>query len=699
MQHKLDALLVFPPFVSVVVDSVYPSVYFLANYLRQCGFRADWWDMNRASLPLVLERCVLDAEITRLSRARRAYEEYDGYLSPAEAADYHRTVAYEAWLSLTRRNRGVLLDDHNPRDLRTGPLTLGAMLTPLVERYFAFAESNKAIPVASELSEVLDSERAHRFSALVRETVYTRIRNDRPLIVGISIPFSTQLVTALLLAREIKSASPETHVCLGGPTVTLLSREFTDQCIAMQIVDSVVRHEGEKPIARLVSDLRDGRQPGRFPGPDGVTKGTSASLSRGYGARLAASHTRLAPLPMHLRGGGVPVPVLQSTGCYWGKCTFCDYVNLYCDSRYRYRPVHAVVDDMEYYATAGVSHFRLIAEAVPPRHAAEIAREILHRGLRVTWHSYLRVDRQFHVSTLTAMRESGYRYATVGLESSENRLLRILNKGYSADDVRRFFENCREAGFSFGQVNIIYDIPTSTYKEALGVFEFCKSYKDVAPKIQLFPFQLTSTSSMASDPDKYGILIGGLGTVQHGTFLTTAIPFADPRGMNDKEKANIRVLYQEHDAEVTDDHAYGGLMRTILRARHLQYLDSYTFRFLDEKCFHEAETRITAHDAGRTTRPRKLLYCRDSHEVFNISDDAMSLLKAVSGKELSVHDLVARIGTACSVVADERVALEFVKLCATARLIEWCAHQNGQRMYAVPEFLPEWRRLMDNSEP
>jgi hypothetical protein len=368
MQHKLDALLVFPPFVSAVVDSVYPSVYFLANYLRQSGFRADWWDMNRDSLSLVLERYVIDAEITHLSSTLRDYEEH-GHLSPA---------------------------------------------------------------------------------------------------------FSGHIYTLL---------------------------------------DSV------------------------------------------------------------------------------------------------------------------------------------------------------------HYGTTTGTRDQG---------------------SFSGD-------HCREARFSFGQVNIIYDIPTTTYKEALSVLEFCKSYKDIAPMIQLFPFQLTSTSSMASDPDKYGILIGGPDTAQHGTFLTTAIPFMYPHGMNDNERSKIRALYHDHYAEVMDDHAYGGLMRTILKARHLSDLDAYTFCFLDEKCFHVAETSITSHYSGHKIQPRKLLYYRDGHEVFEISNDAMILLRAVSGKELSIHNMSALIRTACPFVTDVSVVLEFVKLCAAARLIEWCAHRNGHRMYAAPEFLPEWRRILDDN--
>ena len=93
----------------------------------------------------------------------------------------------------------------------------------------------------------------------------------------------------------------------------------------------------------------------------------------------------------------------------------------------------------------GFSNFRMLAEAIPPKHANEIANELIINNIDIKWHSFLRLDNGFSIKMLEAMAKSGFS-CTLGMESSNNCALKTLNKGYNKKAIRRFFEKLRKNG-------------------------------------------------------------------------------------------------------------------------------------------------------------------------------------------------------------------------------------------------------------
>lgn len=87
--------------------------------------------------------------------------------------------------------------------------------------------------------------------------------------------------------------------------------------------------------------------------------------------------------------------VVQARGCYWGRCTYCDYVELYeGNTRYRTRTATRFVDELQHQInTHGVRRYAVISEALPPAFARRVAREILDRNIQVRWYSFAMVDK------------------------------------------------------------------------------------------------------------------------------------------------------------------------------------------------------------------------------------------------------------------------------------------------------------------
>ena len=75
-----------------------------------------------------------------------------------------------------------------------------------------------------------------------------------PMVAGISIVLSEQVVPAFLVARLIKEMKPSLHVTAGGPFVSTYLRKLENTAL-FGFVDSLIFDEGEIPLEQLAREL------------------------------------------------------------------------------------------------------------------------------------------------------------------------------------------------------------------------------------------------------------------------------------------------------------------------------------------------------------------------------------------------------------------------------------------------------------
>ena len=122
-------------------------------------------------------------------------------------------------------------------------------------------------------------------------------------------------------------------------------------------------------------------------------------------------------------------------GCYWGKCTFCDisldYIKLY-------EPLTAtiLVDRMEQMIQeTGESGFHFVDEAAPPALMRAVALEIIKRKLSLTWWTNIRFEKSFTLDLCHLLSASGCIAVSGGLEVASDRLLKLIDKGVTVEQV------------------------------------------------------------------------------------------------------------------------------------------------------------------------------------------------------------------------------------------------------------------------
>jgi hypothetical protein len=242
-------------------------------------------------------------------------------------------------------------------------------------------------------------------------------------------------------------------------------------------VDYGVVGEGEAAFVALLDALAAGRSPDDIPA---VT--SPADLARRQhetGRRKPVIPTsfvpdieRLAPPAHHLldyrpyiRTGGF-VSVQAKRGCAF-KCDYCVYPQLE-GTRYRNRPVEAIVDEMAAVVrNQGVRQF-FFADSVfnmPRAHTLELCRAVTRRNLGVQWMAYTNSAR-FDDELAAAMVESGCLGIEFGLDAVTDKMLHAWRKPFRQRDIRRSLQACRDANLP-AAVHLLFGGPGETVADVL----------------------------------------------------------------------------------------------------------------------------------------------------------------------------------------------------------------------------------------
>ena len=144
------------------------------------------------------------------------------------------------------------------------------------------------------------------------------------------------------------------------------------------------------------------------------------------------------------------LPVYVTRGCYWGKCTFCDYVKLYTPGQPRVlaRDAEKVVEDVKLLQSKHrVFRVRLITEAIPPKWCREFSRAIIANRVRASFWTYLKNEPKEVLTQelFELMKRAGIDDVTCGVESISDRVLAVIVKGTTVEDITDNFEMMRRA--------------------------------------------------------------------------------------------------------------------------------------------------------------------------------------------------------------------------------------------------------------
>ena len=306
----------------------------------------------------------------------------------------------------------------------------------------------------------------------------------------LSVPFPGAVYGAFRIAQVIKARHPDIVIVLGGGFVNTELRELAEPRV-FDHVDYVTLDAGERPLLALLEHLGGHRSRQRLvrtfvreaetgavrfinlAEPDVPFEEVGTPTWDGL-----PIHSYLSLLdmlnPMHrLWSDGRWNKLTVAHGCYWKKCSFCD-VSLDYISRYETATATTLVDRIEaIVAETGQTGFHFVDEAAPPKSLRALATELQRRGTSISWWGNIRFEKSFTPDLCQQLADSGCIAISGGLEVASDRLLNLMKKGVSVEQVAQVTRSFSDAGILV-HAYLMYGFPTQTVQDTVDALEYVR---------------------------------------------------------------------------------------------------------------------------------------------------------------------------------------------------------------------------------
>lgn len=578
----MKLLLLTAPMVQI--NTPYPATAYLKGFLDSCGRGVETVQADPA-LELVL-RLLSPEGLTRiraeLPTSRKQIERLPGELQFfLEAFDDYKAVVSHAVAFLQGRMPEIqdLVADREylPEGPRFVPLQEEG---PLLDQFEELSEADKAQHLASlfldDLADYIKLAADPRFEfsrygeklaasnpsfdalhaeleadptvvdEILEEITEELLAKHKPDVVGISVPFSGTVYGALRIGKLLRAK--KIPVLLGGGYCNTELRRVTDARL-FDYVDFVTLDDGERPLLCLLDYFEGKRKKEDLfrtkYREDGVVRDGSAkevdipfreSGTPSYSGlpvdRYVPMFEMLNPVT-RLWSGYFWNKLTLAHGCYWRKCSFCDTTLDYI-GRYEAGKAAEIADKMDALAAqTGCGGFHFVDEAAPPAILKALSEELIRRGREYEWWGNIRFDKTFTPELTSLMKKAGCIAVTGGLEVASPRVLQLINKGVSLEQVAKVAKAFHDSGI-FVHAYLMYGFPTETVQETVDSLEVVRQLfvNECLQSGFWHRFSATVHSPVGRSPEKFGIRVLPYPAPTHGLFAENDLRFEDPTGVD-----------------------------------------------------------------------------------------------------------------------------------------------------------------------
>lgn len=391
-----------------------------------------------------------------------------------------------------------------------------------------------------EVLKAVHDEGENPYCDLFRMHILDSLQIEEQCLIGFSVTATSQVMPAFTMARLLKEKYKEIHITMGGSVFTKLIDNLQKNHKLFELIDSFIVFEGEHALLGLIEQLEGKRDFHKVP-----NLVFEADKRIYVNEPFHIEDINSLPTPdydgFHLDKYLSPVRVLPlqgSRGCYWRKCTFC---NLHVDNlRFRSRNLELLIEDVvrlkEKYDT---KYLFFSDECMPVKQLHNLSSRLIDEECGIKWMAGVRFDKGLTKSILKKARRAGCLKLVYGLESSNKRILSLMEKGTETGITKNIIDSCLESGIAI-HMYVIVGFPSETREEALETLDFVLSHdrfmRSKGASCLVCLFELEKHAPIMQDPGKYGLSRIGhpkLDDLSLGYFYETK------RGMTPKESCNV----------------------------------------------------------------------------------------------------------------------------------------------------------------
>lgn len=348
-------------------------------------------------------------------------------------------------------------------------------------------------PSFDGIEKNLNAPKSLPMQALIHQ-VNQFLKLHNPGVLALTAPFPGNVLSAFLIAKTAKEFNPKIATLLGGGYANTELRDLKEPRV-FKYFDFICLDDGERPLECVLEYLQGKRKKEELLRTHVLGSAAPAADSAKYVQWISSTKEHDVPFkksgtpnyaglnlgnylslhemlnPMHrMWSDGRWNKLTLAHGCYWKKCNFCD-VTLDYIGRYDSAGAELCLSRMcEIREQTGTQGFHFVDEAAPPALLKALSTLIVEKSEIFTWWGNIRFEKAFQPELCELMARAGCVAVSGGLEVASDRLLELMNKGVSVEQVARVTKSFSEQGILV-HAYLMYGFPTQTVQETVDSLE------------------------------------------------------------------------------------------------------------------------------------------------------------------------------------------------------------------------------------
>ena len=320
-----------------------------------------------------------------------------------------------------------------------------------------------------------------------KEQLRDMLENDHVLTVGITTTFYTTAEPIIEIVKFIRSINKDAKIIIGGIYITgeakTQTAEFINNHFRQIGADYYISSsQGEDALQKLIKRIKENRAINGVPN-------IYYRDNEKYGFTFAEEENNA--LKDNLVNWGLfsdrirkTIAVRTARSCPF-SCSYCAFP-LHAG---KYETLDCGSIDAEFKAISGIKGLEYInftddSFNVPMNRFKEILRSKISNNHNFKWNSFIRCQ-YLDEESVELMKESGCEGVFLGIESANQKILKIMNKNVEVGQHARGIEMLNKHGI-ITYASFIFGMPGETVDSVNDTIEFIRVYKPDFYRIQLW---------------------------------------------------------------------------------------------------------------------------------------------------------------------------------------------------------------------